>query len=193
MFDCQQDYLSRIDNDLGSNSIYAAASLTQDEITQESNDFGSRYGFAPNPRNQEIPYYKGLDKMHKLPNPETRFISSSAKSHLRRVSLFLTYMFKAIMLETHSLFGNELKVLGVSAKWAARSWVIKNTTELIPLLHIWNAQYAQHSASPPPLDSCDFARLYTNIQTSDMKFQIMELVIRVFALDHHLLHIGLKV
>ena len=44
----------------------------------ETNDFGSRYGFAPS--NQEIPYYKGLDKMHELPDPETRFISSSAKS-----------------------------------------------------------------------------------------------------------------
>ena len=63
----------------------------------------------------------------------------------------------------------------------------------MPLLHIWNTQYAQHSASLPPLESCDFTRLYTNIQTSDMKLQIMGLIIRVFALQHHLLHVGLKV
>lgn len=76
--------------------------------------------------------------MHKIPNPETRFISSSAKSHLRRVSLFLTYVFNAILLKTDTLFGNEMKVIGVAADWAARSSVIKNTAELIPLLHIWN-------------------------------------------------------
>ena len=97
------------------------------------------------------------------------------------------------MLETDTLFGNELKIMDVSAKWASRSWVIKNTARLIPLLFIWNAQYAQHSDSPPPLESCDFARLYTNIQASDMKFQIMELIIRVFAHEHHLLHVGSKV
>ena len=78
MFNCQKDYVTRIDNDLSSNSIYAVTSLLQGQIAQETNDFGSRYGFAPNPSNQEIPYYKGLDKMHKLPDPETRFISSSA-------------------------------------------------------------------------------------------------------------------
>ncbi|DBB03023.1 TPA: hypothetical protein ACH3X1_013442 [Trebouxia sp. C0004] len=111
MFNWQKDYVSRIDGDLSSNSVYTATSLTQDEITQESNEFGSRYGFAPNPRNQEIPYYKGLDKMYTLPNPETRFISISAKSHLRRVSLFLTYVFNAIMLETDTLFG--VMILGL--------------------------------------------------------------------------------
>ena len=97
------------------------------------------------------------------------------------------------MLETDTLFGDELGVLGVTANWASRSWVINNMAELIPLLHIWNTQYAQHTTTPPPLESCDFARLYTNVQTSDMTFHIMELIIRVFALDHHLLHVGLKV
>lgn len=59
MFNCQKNYVNRIDSDLSSNSVNTATSLTQDELTQESNDFGSRYGFAPNPRNQEIPYYNG--------------------------------------------------------------------------------------------------------------------------------------
>ena len=42
------------------------------------------------------------------------------------------------MLETDTLFGDELKalgmntyVLGVKANWASRSWVIRNTAELI--------------------------------------------------------------
>ncbi len=172
MFNCQKDHVNRIDNDLSSNSLYVATSLTRDEIAQQSNDFGSRYGFAPNPTIQKVPYYKGLDKMHKVPNPETRFISSSAKSHLKRVSLFLTYVVNAIMLETDTLFGNEMKVTGVTANWAARSWMIKSTAENIPLLRIWNTQYAQHSPSPPPLASCDFARLYT--KHSDIRYEVSD-------------------
>ena len=54
--------MNRFDSDLSSNSIYVTTCLTQDEIAQKSNDFDSRYGIAPNPRNQEVPYYKGLAK-----------------------------------------------------------------------------------------------------------------------------------
>ena len=82
---------------------------------------------------------------------------------------------------------------GISAVWTARSWVLKNTAELIPLLHVWNVQFAQHSPAPPPSDSCDFARLYTNIETADMHAQIMELVVCIFALPQHSNHVGIKV
>ena len=61
------------------------------------------------------------------------------------------------------------------------------------LLHIWNVQYAQHSPAPPPLDSCDFARLSTNIETADMHAQIMELVACIFELPQHSNHAGTKV
>ena len=58
MFNCQKDYVNRIDNDLSSNSIYVATSFTQDEIAQESNEFGSRYGFAPTLETKKYPTTK---------------------------------------------------------------------------------------------------------------------------------------
>ncbi len=43
--------------------------------------------------------------------------------------MLLTYISNASMFETDTLSGNELKVIGVTADWAAR--VINNTAELI--------------------------------------------------------------
>ena len=129
--------------------------------------------------------------MHKNP-VETRFIFSSASSHKKRVSLPLNILFNALSLDIDQLFGEELQSMGISAAWTARSWVLKNTAELIRLLHIWNIQYVQHSPVPPPLDPCDFARLYTNIETADMHAQIMELVACIFALPQHSNHAGIK-
>jgi len=192
MFNCQRDYVDRMQTDLDANAVFEISPRTQADIVHESNAFGSRYGFAPDMRNQDIPYYKGIDKMHKNP-VGTRFISSSASSHMKRVSLLLNILFNALSLDIDQLFGEELQSMGISAAWTARSWVLKNTAELIPLLHIWNVQYAQHSPAPPPLDSCDFARLYTNIETADMHAQIMELVVCIFALPQHSNHAGIKV
>jgi hypothetical protein len=81
MFNCQRDYVDRMQTDLDANAVFEISPRTQSDIVHESNDFGSRYGFAPDMRNQDIPYYKGIDKMHKDP-VGTRFISSSAKSHM---------------------------------------------------------------------------------------------------------------
>ena len=156
MFNCQRDYVDRMQTDLDANAVFEISPRTQADIVHESNAFGSRYGFAPDMRNQDIPYYKGIDKMHKNP-VGTRFISSSASSHMKRVSLLLNILFNALSLDIDQLFGEELQSMGISAAWTARSWVLKNTAELIPLLHIWNVQYAQHSPAPPPLDSCDYA------------------------------------
>ena len=83
--------------------------------------------------------------------------------------------------------------MGITVNWASRSWVLKNTAQLIPLLELWNTQYAQHSTSPPPLESCDFERLYTNIDTADMEGNILLLVSRIFDLSRHSGHVAIKV
>ena len=68
MFNCQLDYVNRMQADLDANTVFEISPRMQSDIVQESNDFGSRYGFAPDARNQDIPYYKGIDKMlHILP------------------------------------------------------------------------------------------------------------------------------
>ena len=127
--------------------------------------------------------------------PGTRFISSSALSHMRRVSVFLTCLFNALLPEVHTLFGNGLKGMGISTGWASRSWILRSTADMIPLLYIrfWNTQYAQHSSAPPDLQTFDFERLYTNIHTTDMQQHIMDLVTQIFNLPAHSSHAGIKV
>lgn len=192
VFSCQKDYVARIDADLASNTVYSPCSLSHTHIVHDSNAFTAQFGFGVDQPHQDIPYYKGMDKMHKVP-PGTRFICSSATSHMRRVSVFLTCLFNALLPEVHTLFGNELKAMGITADWASRSWVLRNTADLIPLLQIWNTQYAQHSIASPKLQTFDFERLYTNIHTADMQQQIMDLVHQIFGLPAHSGHVGIKV
>ena len=61
MFNCQRDYVDRMQTDLDANTVFEISPRAQSDIVHESNEFGSRYGFAPDMRNQDIPYYKGID------------------------------------------------------------------------------------------------------------------------------------
>ena len=193
MFNCQKDYVTRCQDDLDASTVYEPVTRSQTDIVQESNDFGVRYGFSPDSRNQDIPYYKAIDKMHKVPHPGSRFISSSATSHLKRVSFLLNILFNALSLHIDELFGVRMASMGISAEWASRSWVLESTAQLIPLLEIWNSQYAQHTPTSPPLESCDFERLYTDIDTDNVERNITLLVSRIFDLDRHANHVVVKV
>ena len=55
------------------------------------------------------------------------------------------------------------------------------------------AQYAQHSPTPPIMKALDFQRLYTNIDTDDMRHSIYSLIEDIFALPEHENHVGIKV
>ena len=193
MFDCQQDYVDRVLMDLSANAVYVPVSRTVAAIVQDSNEFVARYGFAPSMRCQEIPHIKAIDKMHKTPDPGCRFISSSALSHLRHVSIFLNFLFNALSLDIDQLFGGALSSMGITASWTARSWVLRNIAQLVPLLRVWNTHTAQHTHTAPHMDSRDFARLYTNIDTNDMRQQVMGLISQIFALPRHAAHVGIKV
>ncbi|KAL0029768.1 hypothetical protein WJX79_009130 [Trebouxia sp. C0005] len=65
MFNCQRDYVHRMQADLDANAVFEISPRTQADIIHESNTSGTRHGFAPDMRNQDIPYYKGIDKMDK--------------------------------------------------------------------------------------------------------------------------------
>ena len=60
MFNCQRDYVDRMQTGLNANAVFEISPRPQADIVHESNAFGSRYGFAPDIRNQDIPYYKGI-------------------------------------------------------------------------------------------------------------------------------------
>ena len=60
-----------------------------------------------------------------------------------------------------------------------------------PLIHAWNSIFSATSATQPVLHAYEFKRLYTNIDTADMKAQIMRLIGKIFAA--HPNHVGIKV
>lgn len=193
MFNCRKDFVTRCQADLNASAVYEPCTRPHTDIVADSNAFGLRYGFAPDSKNQDIPYYKGIDKMHKVPHPGTRFISSSATSHLKRVSLLLNTLFNALSLDIDDLFGIRMLQLGITADWTSRSWVLKNTAQLIPLLEVWITQYAQHMHTSPHMEAYDFERLYTNIETADMEISIMQLIGRIFDLHELTDHVAIKV
>ncbi|KAL3146424.1 hypothetical protein ABBQ32_003105 [Trebouxia sp. C0010 RCD-2024] len=85
---------------------------------------------------------------------------------------------------------------GIQAAWTHRSWILKNSAEVIPLIHAWNQIYSSRSTtlfSPPIIETYDFERLYTSIDTSDMQANIMQLVREIFGLQEHANHVGIKV
>lgn len=92
-------------------------------------------------------------------------------------------------------FGNALQSMSISEKWTARSWVITDISEFIPLVRVWNSQYAAQSLDPPLLLAKDCERLYTNIPLHDMKAKVMVLITRVFNLPEHarLGHVAVRI
>ena len=61
----------------------------------------------------------------------------------------------------------------------------------MPLIHAWNSIFSATSTAQPMLHTYDFKRLYTKIDTADMKAQIMRLIGKIFAA--HPGHAGIKV
>ena len=99
------------------------------------------FGLAVDEAFEHIAYYKLTRKMHKDPIG-ARFISSSESSSMQPISKGLSGLFKVVQSEVGTLFGNALQSMSISEKWTARSWVITNIYEFIPLIRVWNSQYA---------------------------------------------------
>ena len=114
MFNCQMDYVTRCQDDLNASTVYEPVTRSQADTVQNSNDFGLRYGFSPDNKDQDTPYYKALDRMHKVSHPRSR--SSSATSHLKLVSLLLNILFNALSVGIDRLFGACMVSMGISTK-----------------------------------------------------------------------------
>ena len=152
------------------------------------------FGLAVDEAFEHIAYYKLTRIMHKDPIG-ARFISSSGSSSMQPIPEGLSGLFKVVQSEAGTLFGNALQSMSISEKWTARSWVITDISEFIPLVRVWNSQYAAQSPDPPLLLAKDCERLYTNIPLHDMKAKVMGLITRVFNLPEHarLGHVAVKV
>ncbi len=85
--------------------------------------------------------------------------------------------------------------MSISEKWTARSWVITDISDFVPLVRVWNSLNASQSVDPPRLLAKDCERLYTNIPLHDMLTRVLDLIGRVFHLPEHarLGHVAVKV
>ena len=135
--------------------------------------------------------------MHKDPIG-ARFISSSESSSMQPISQGLSGLFTFIQDEIAPLFGTTRQSMSISERWTARSWVITDISDAIPLVRVWNSLYslyASHSADPPSLLAKDCEHLYTNIPLHDMLTRVLDLIKRVFHLPTHphLVHVAVKI
>ena len=104
------------------------------------------------------------------------------------ISVGLSRLCKVIQTEVGQLFGTSLQSMSISERWTARSWVITDISDFVPLVHVWNSQYAAQSPSPPQLLAKDCERLYTKIPLQDMRSRVLSMVTRVFNLPEHQRH-----
>ena len=51
---------------------------------------------------------------------------------------------------------------------------------VVSLIHAWNSEYADASPTKARLQTWDFQRLYTNIQLTEMKDKVKQLVSLIF-------------
>ena len=125
----------------------------------------------------------------------SRFLSSSEKSSVMCISLGLSWLLWAIQAEVSVLFSTALQSMAISEQWTARSWVINDIAQFIPLVHVWNSQYASQSPVPPQLLAMDCEHLYTKIDLQDMRVKVLDMVQHISNLPEHARsgHVAVKV
>lgn len=220
VFQCPKVYITDIMNDLKDGGTYEVVDAHSDALQRSSEAFIARFGLELSPlidislegiiamharfkamfgiqdsvTHQSIPYYKLTRKMHKDPIG-ARYISSSENSSLLPISKGLCGLLQVIQSEVGQLFGSALQSMSISEQWTARSWVITDVAHFIPLVHIWNAQYASQSPEPPQLLAMDCERLYTKIDMQDLRVKVLDMVGQVFNLPEHqrLGHVAVKI
>ena len=91
-------YVTDILDDLHSASVYATVQEDPLDLVSIHNSFLSSYGVPVDPSCQSMPHYVATIKMHKTP-AGSRYISSSASSSIKVVSVWLNRLFNALLPE----------------------------------------------------------------------------------------------
>ena len=89
-------------------------------------------GVPIDPSSQSIPYYVGCPKMHKDP-VDMRFISSSASSSMKSVSVWINRALNGMQQVVNMLFADSVQSIGITTPWAARSWILNNAGDMLSL------------------------------------------------------------
>ena len=179
VWQCPHEYCRRLTQDLRSNDVYQVSDDDIPMVFARHGAFITLQGLPTDPGCQRIPYYVGCAKMHKDP-VDMRFISSSALSSMKPISIWINRALNGMQPDVDLLFADAVQSMGITTPWAATSWILENAGEMLPLIHAWNSEDADTSPSPANLQTWDLQRLYTNIQLQEMKDKIMTLVDLIF-------------
>ena len=77
-----------------------------------------------------------------------------------------------------TLWANTLARVNLKAK---HSWIIKNSLNIIPIIKRIN----RSSSSQAHIETYDFTTLYTNIQHTDLKLRLNNLINNIYSLKHN--------
>ncbi len=119
---CPPDYCRRLVQDLTSNGVYQVSTEDATTVIARHAAFLTDQGMAIDLSSQAILYYVGCPNMHKDP-VDMRFISSSASSSMKCISVWIDRAFDGMQREVDMLFADSMQFIDVTAIWAARSWV----------------------------------------------------------------------
>lgn len=132
----------------------------------------------------KVAVYSGIPKFHKLDagSIKWRFLSYSADVCSTPLARHLTWLFKAIQQDVQKLWESLPFPPGLK-ELHKTFWILTNSAGFIPVVHSWNSRQTlfQHQA-PARLHSYDFARLYTNLDHTDLKRRLESLLRDVWGL-----------
>ena len=104
---CPHDYCRRLVKDLTSNGVYQVSTEDATTVIARHAAFLTDQGMAIDPSSQAIPYYVGCPKMHKDP-VDMRFISSSASSSMKCISVWINRALNGMQREVDMLFADSM-------------------------------------------------------------------------------------
>jgi hypothetical protein len=132
-----------------------------------------------------VPYYAAITKLHKTPI-SMRFLVCSAQAPVAPVSIWLTFLFKAMSPTLDAMWIAAFPGgLRRDACPLPTSWILPNSESLISLLRTFDTSRTPeaHAHTPWLLQTYDFTRLYTNLPHAALKSRLLDLFYRVLA--HH--------
>ena len=183
VWQCPHAYYRKLRDDLKGESagdkVYQLCTEPEQNILHRHALFITGHGLPAGATSQELPFYVRNPKLHKQP-AGMRFISSSARSSIKVVSIWLNRLLRELLPDVDRLFADCAESMGMHQPWAQQSWILRNSAGMIPLIRAWNAGYAEKAPQQPCLEAYDFERLYTSIPLQDMEDSIMQLMTQVF-------------
>jgi hypothetical protein len=187
---CKHWALEQIRTDLSCQQFFMAQPPTATvaaTAARIANFLLTRYGIVV--ASPDIGHYYPTVKLHKAV-PCCRFLVGSKCSVYEPPSIILSQLLGMCVnfadYRWASYISANLSYVSDPAHFPCQqSWILRSSSDIRPILDLFNRVRAANydNATPIPLTTADFSRLYTNIDLADLKTRIKQLVDLFF--DYH--------